>query len=399
MSIPADPTTHPGTHRDRRRLSALIAAAGTALSLAAALVVGAAPAAANPALPDDPIGALEHVAAAKGGLVDLRGWAADPDTNENATVFALVDGHKAGYVETAFARPKIAKRYGTGPTPGFDFTAAVPSGVHTVCVGVRNSAAGIARVLGCRVLPKGTALNSSQLAAHNPSGKVSRVSANAKTFAVSGWSAEPDFRTGRMVAVLYVDGAPAQTVDTHHATAGQRTAGAGKRGAFDFSVPVSKGAHNGCVWIVNTGLGSNALVGCVAADTRGPAGTHKVTTPALNKNVLKEARKHLGQPYVWGAAGPKSFDCSGLVMFSYHKAGFGTPRIAQDQFTAARVIPAARAVPGDLVFYHDSVGAVYHVGIYTKPLDTIAAIDESEGVAHQHIWDPSSATYGSFTHT
>jgi cell wall-associated NlpC family hydrolase len=42
---------------------------------------------------------------------------------------------------------------------------------------------------------------------------------------------------------------------------------------------------------------------------------------------------------------------------------------------------------------------VYHVGIYISPGRTIAAIDESQGVAYQTIWDPSSATYGSFTHS
>ena len=66
---------------------------------------------------------------------------------------------------------------------------------------------------------------------------------------------------------------------------------------------------------------------------------------------------------------------------------------------AARLIPATRAVPGDLVFYHDAVGDVYHVGIYLAPGKTVAAIDEQQGVNYQRIWDPTVATYGSFTHT
>jgi cell wall-associated NlpC family hydrolase len=87
------------------------------------------------------------------------------------------------------------------------------------------------------------------------------------------------------------------------------------------------------------------------------------------------------------------------VTFSYKKFGFLTPRVAAAQSLAARLIPASRAVPGDLVFMHDTVGAVYHVGIYLSPGLTVAAIDESEGVNYQKIWDPSSVTYGSFTHT
>jgi cell wall-associated NlpC family hydrolase len=55
-------------------------------------------------------------------------------------------------------------------------------------------------------------------------------------------------------------------------------------------------------------------------------------------------------------------------------------------------------VPGDLVFMHDSVGDVYHVGIYLAPEKTVAAIDTQEGVNYQHLWDDSIVTYGSFTH-
>ena len=86
------------------------------------------------------------------------------------------------------------------------------------------------------------------------------------------------------------------------------------------------------------------------------------------------------------------------MQYSYRTAAaLTTPRIAQDQFRAARMIPAVRAVPGDLVFYHDNTGYVYHVGIYTGPGMTVAAVDPAHGVRAQPIWD-STATFGSFTH-
>jgi cell wall-associated NlpC family hydrolase len=74
----------------------------------------------------------------------------------------------------------------------------------------------------------------------------------------------------------------------------------------------------------------------------------------------------------------------------YHQSGV--------QFNDARLIPASRARPGDLVFYHDNVGNVYHVGIYLSPNNTVAAIDPAEGVNYQSI-DWGSATYGSLTHS
>jgi cell wall-associated NlpC family hydrolase len=297
------------------------------------------------------------------------------------------------------SRPAVTKKYHTGPTPGYDFLVPAPkSGVHTLCTVVRNVGAGLSRMLGCRVTPLGTNLNSTQIAAHSPSGVVSSVHSTASTMEFTGWANEPDYLDGRIVTVLYLDGSPAKTVNSHRATADQRQAGAGTRGAYDVTVPVSSGAHVGCIWVVNTGFGYNRLLGCKAADTRGPAGTGEVTTPKMNKAAVKEAKRHIGEPYVWGAEGPHKFDCSGLVMFSYHKAGYTTPRVSQDQFHAARVIPASRAVPGDLVFYHDNEGSVYHVGIYLSPGKTVAAIDTAEGVNYQSI-DFGSATYGSFTHT
>lgn len=385
----------------RGRLSKLGVAALPLAALAAALAWTSQPAAANPPMPHDPIGRVWSVSAPSAGTIRLQGWAADLDSTRNATVWALVDGKRVTRTSTAIARPKVAKRNHTGPTPGFDLSVRVPSsGVHTVCAVVDNfGPLGVARVLKCVVTPLGTRLSSAQVAAHSPYGAITRVSASSSTMRLTGWAAEPDFRTGRIVTVLYVDGRSAATVATRAASTQQRAAGAGKRGAFSISVPVDSGSHIGCLWLVNTGFGSNTSLGCQAIDSRGSAGSGTVTTPAINKTVVKEAKKHIGQRYVWGAEGPKTFDCSGLVMYSYHKAGYSTPRIAQDQFHAARLIPASRAVPGDLVFYHDSTGAVYHVGIYLQPLDTVAAIDESEGVAHQHIWDPSTATYGSFTHT
>jgi cell wall-associated NlpC family hydrolase len=374
-------------------------AAVTSVALATTLAVLAPAAGANPPAAHDPRGKLWSATAVPGGMIRLQGWATDPDTTGNVTVLVLRDGRWAAQAATAVPRPKVAARYHSGPTPGFDITVAAPaSGVHTLCVAAQNVGAGITRILGCVATPLGTRLTGAQLAAHNPQGRVTWAYASPGAFRMTGWAAEPDYWYGRIVAVLYLDGHPAKTVNTHLASAAQRAAGAGRRGAFDISVPVRSGAHIGCVWAVNTGFGTNELLGCAARDTRGRAGSGTVAVSKINRKVVREAKKHLGQRYVWGAEGPKTFDCSGLVMYSYHKAGYATPRIAEDQFAAARLIPASRAVWGDLVFYHDSTGYVYHVGIYLHPLETIAAADPKDGVIYQHVSDPT-VTYGSFTHT
>jgi cell wall-associated NlpC family hydrolase len=72
-------------------------------------------------------------------------------------------------------------------------------------------------------------------------------------------------------------------------------------------------------------------------------------------------------PYVWGAAGPRSFDCSGLVKWSLARAGVLMPRVAVDQALTGPRVPVSQLQPGDLLFYHtDPTAPTYisHVAIY-----------------------------------
>src|SRR5262249_30546698 len=73
-----------------------------------------------------------------------------------------------------------------------------------------------------------------------------------------------------------------------------------------------------------------------------------------------------GMPYIWGANGPKSFDCSGLVQWSFAQAGVVMPRVAADQARTGPAVPISRLGPGDLVFYHTdptAPGYISHVAI------------------------------------
>ena len=384
-----------------RRL-ALLAGGALVVALGA---VPAAPAAANPAGPHDAIGAVSSVKAATGGLA-VTGWASDPDAlTTNATVFALVDGtRRVATAVTSVANPTVQSKYHTGPTPGFSMTVPLDTAPHTVCIVAGNRGSGLSTLLKCVPTPLGSKLTAAQQAARQPVGAIQHVGGSHATFRITGWSSDPDYVARHATVVLYVDGQSAATVVTHtYPTTTPPTplpAGAGAGSAFDITVPVSTGTHIGCIWVVNIGLGSgNTFLGCRARDTRGGAGTGAITVPKLNTQVVTEAKKHIGQAYVWGATGPKTFDCSGLVMYSYGRFSFVTPRVSEAQALAARLIPASRAVAGDLVFYHDTEGDVFHVGVYLSPGQSVAAIDESQGVNYQKIWDPSSVTYGSFTHT
>jgi peptidoglycan DL-endopeptidase CwlO len=75
-------------------------------------------------------------------------------------------------------------------------------------------------------------------------------------------------------------------------------------------------------------------------------------TPAQIHAFLKAALSRVGDPYIWGAAGPKAFDCSGLVQWSMRQAGITMPRVAVDQATTGPQVPLSELQPGDLLFYH-----------------------------------------------
>ncbi|MFJ8041002.1 NlpC/P60 family protein [Kitasatospora sp. NPDC096147] len=79
--------------------------------------------------------------------------------------------------------------------------------------------------------------------------------------------------------------------------------------------------------------------------------------------VVAAAEAQIGKPYGWGATGPGAFDCSGLMVWAFNKAGISLPRTSQSQAGAGTNIGKniADAKPGDLIIYY---GDRHHVGLY-----------------------------------
>jgi cell wall-associated NlpC family hydrolase len=88
---------------------------------------------------------------------------------------------------------------------------------------------------------------------------------------------------------------------------------------------------------------------------------------AEDLTFLRDALSRQGLPYVWGATGPKSFDCSGLVLWAMAQAGIRMPRVAADQARTGPAVPVSQLAAGDLLFYHTDPtdpGYISHVAIY-----------------------------------
>lgn len=79
------------------------------------------------------------------------------------------------------------------------------------------------------------------------------------------------------------------------------------------------------------------------------------------RTAVQIALSQLGKPYVWGAAGPGSYDCSGLMLYAWRAAGKSLPHSSRSQFSSTTRVAVTQIKPGDLVFY----GApIHHVGMY-----------------------------------
>lgn len=87
-----------------------------------------------------------------------------------------------------------------------------------------------------------------------------------------------------------------------------------------------------------------------------------IPPPGIRGQAMEIALRQRGKPYIWAAAGPSSFDCSGLVIYSYRLAGMpGLPHSSQVLATMGTRVSRSDLQPGDLVFFGSPV---HHVGIY-----------------------------------
>jgi cell wall-associated NlpC family hydrolase len=105
--------------------------------------------------------------------------------------------------------------------------------------------------------------------------------------------------------------------------------------------------------------------------------------------AVAEAEKYLGTPYLWGGEAPETgFDCSGLTQYVYSKLGVDLPRVAEDQFGVGTPIEQGQLQPGDLVFFQDETGYIYHEGIYIGNGQFLHAPSTGDVVKVSDLSDP-----------
>jgi|ERR1700733_1052579 len=119
---------------------------------------------------------------------------------------------------------------------------------------------------------------------------------------------------------------------------------------------------------------------------------------ATGTAIVDEVKKFAGDPYLYGATGPSSFDCSGLVQYTLGKLGITAPRTSEAQWGWVQKITQSQLQPGDLVFaqFPGDNASPGHVGVYTGGGQVLSAEDPAQGVGYASLssWAGNIVGYG-----
>lgn len=96
-------------------------------------------------------------------------------------------------------------------------------------------------------------------------------------------------------------------------------------------------------------------------------------TNSTGESILAAARSKIGSPYVWGAAGPNAFDCSGLTTWAYRQVGKEIPRTSYAQAAQGQKVSRDQLQPGDIVVFYSGAS---HVGIYAGNGKVVHAVTQ-----------------------
>ncbi|MFI0940223.1 C40 family peptidase [Streptomyces sp. NPDC021020] len=102
-----------------------------------------------------------------------------------------------------------------------------------------------------------------------------------------------------------------------------------------------------------------------AASSSSASSSSSAAAPSASKvdKLIAFLKAQIGKPYVYGATGPSSYDCSGLTQTAYATVGISLPRTSQEQSTVGTPVSMSSLRAGDLVFWGGE-GSAYHVGVY-----------------------------------
>ena len=146
-------------------------------------------------------------------------------------------------------------------------------------------------------------------------------------------------------------------------------------------------------------LASLLFAGCATAPVSAPVASPPAANAApelepeppgvpVHAEIIQHARAMIGTPYRFGGTTPRGFDCSGLVFYSYQKAGITVPRTTREQYQVTRPVPEDQLQPGDLLFFRLKKSGISHVAIYAGGGEFIHAPSTGKRVTRASMNDP-----------
>ena len=131
---------------------------------------------------------------------------------------------------------------------------------------------------------------------------------------------------------------------------------------------------------------SNGTTGFVSAPYLTLGELPVLPASETGNKIAEMVQNYIGYSYVYGAAGPSAFDCSGLTSYIYKQFGYSIPRTADIQATVGTYIDKASLQPGDLVFFSNrSNRSINHVGIYIGNNNFVHASTSIRGVVTDNL--------------
>jgi cell wall-associated NlpC family hydrolase len=326
----------------------------------------------------------------------VRGWTMDPDTVAPVNVDVMIGGQSLGSAEASLPRPDVAKRYpGYGANHGFAFTVTAPfsPGNYQLCAVAVNAAAGGNTILPCKVIsirPVGepaalnvetnataaAAIQAQAIKSHAATASSFPTGANSATRIAIATRALLQQAVGKSTPPPVVSGIPAfkPASSTHVA---DEQAVMGPRPSLGSYPAVKTGGRPGIARslqryandaLTPPGGTGDGLIGAAPVLLANGTTVHPILPvfragyPTLRAEVaITAALAHIGDPYVWAAAGPQTFDCSGLMQWAYAKAGVNLAHYTGSQAQQGVRIQPSQLLPGDLVLFG---GNLHHVGMY-----------------------------------
>jgi hypothetical protein len=342
-----------------------------------------------------PIGRMEASSFSAGKLT-VTGWTLDKDTAASLQVDVIVNGQSYGSAMANLYRPDVQQAYpGYWKYHGYSFTvpAALAPGNYELCVVAVNNAAGGNTILPCKIFTVSPVGEPAVLQTAVATSAANAIQAQAIR---SGAARAADFPVGYCAAAriavatrALLQQAAGRTTKPP-AVAGVPTfSAATPTGAVDEQAvmgptpylgtyPAAKtggrtGAARSLQLFANDGLVPPGGVGdgVVGAAPILPANGRTVdpTLPGYRAGysklraevALDAALAHLGDPYVFAAGGPSTFDCSGLTQWAWAKAGVSLTHYTGSQAVQGVRVKANQLLPGDLVLFGSDL---HHVGMY-----------------------------------